>query len=87
MLAKVRSRRGAEAGHRGAQPGQRRVGFGSGAKTGQQALHLRPIFPLWDRIEREVFTPQLAPLWDNKATPKEVTREIVAQTNRILAGG
>ena len=57
------------------------------AKTGQQALHIRPTFPLWERIEREVFTPQLAPVWDNKATPREATREIVAQANRILAGG
>jgi multiple sugar transport system substrate-binding protein len=57
------------------------------AKTGQQAVHIRPTFPLWDRIEREVFTPLLAPLWNNQATPREVTREIAAQANRILAGG
>ncbi|HEU5318982.1 MAG TPA: extracellular solute-binding protein [Chloroflexota bacterium] len=56
------------------------------AKTGQQALHIRPTFPLWDRIEREVFTPLLAPLWDNKATARDVSREITAQANRILAG-
>ena len=56
------------------------------AKTGQQSLHLRPTFPLWDRVEREVFTPLLAPLWDNRATPRDVTREITAQANRILAG-
>jgi ABC-type glycerol-3-phosphate transport system substrate-binding protein len=56
------------------------------AKTGQQQLHIRPTFPLWDRVEREVFTPLLAPLWDNKATPRDVVREIVTQTNRILAG-
>src|SRR6266542_2177692 len=56
------------------------------AKTGQQALHLRPTFPLWDRIEREVFTPQLARFWDNKATAREVVREIVTQANTILAG-
>ncbi|HET7768539.1 MAG TPA: sugar ABC transporter substrate-binding protein [Chloroflexota bacterium] len=56
------------------------------AKTGQQSLHIRPTFPLWDRIEREVFTPLLAPLWNNQATPRDVTREITAQANRILAG-
>jgi multiple sugar transport system substrate-binding protein len=55
------------------------------AKTGQQSLHIRPTFPLWDRIEREVFTPLLAPLWNNQATPRDVTREIAAQANRILA--
>jgi multiple sugar transport system substrate-binding protein len=55
------------------------------AKTGQQALHIRPTFPLWDRIEREVFTPLLAPLWDNKAIARDVAREITAQANRILA--
>lgn len=57
------------------------------AKTGQQSLHIRPTFPLWDRIEREVFTPLLAPLWDNKATARDVTREIVTQANRIIAEG
>ena len=56
------------------------------AKTGQQALHTRPTFPAWDRIEREVFTPQLARFWDNKATAREVVREIVTQANTILAG-
>ena len=55
------------------------------AKTGQQSLHIRPTFPLWDRIEREVFTPLLTPLWNNQATPRDVTREITAQANRILA--
>ncbi len=55
------------------------------AKTGQQSLHIRPTFPLWDRIEREVFTPLLPPLWENKATPREVAREITTQANRILA--
>ena len=56
------------------------------AKTGQQSLHIRPTSPLWDRIEREVFTPLLAPLWNNRAIPRDVTREITAQANRILAG-
>ena len=55
------------------------------AKTGQEAVHPRPTFPLWDRIEREVFTPLLAPVWENKATPRDAVREIVAQANRILA--
>jgi multiple sugar transport system substrate-binding protein len=55
------------------------------AKTGQQSLHLRPTFPLWDRIEREVFTPLLAPLWDNKAAARDVAKEIANQANRILA--
>ncbi|MGH2371445.1 MAG: ABC transporter substrate-binding protein, partial [Chloroflexota bacterium] len=55
------------------------------ARTGQEAVHLNPIFPQWERIEDEVFTPQLAPLWENKATARDVAREITAQANRILA--
>ncbi|MBI3973371.1 MAG: extracellular solute-binding protein [Chloroflexi bacterium] len=54
------------------------------ARTGQEAVHLNPVFPKWDQIEREVFTPQLARLWDNKATAREVAREITAQANRML---
>lgn len=54
-------------------------------RTGQEAMHLNPVFPLWGRIEQQVFTPQLARLWDNKATAREVAREIAAQANRMLA--
>jgi ABC-type glycerol-3-phosphate transport system substrate-binding protein len=56
------------------------------ARTGQEAVHLNPVFPMWDQIERDVFTPQLARLWDNQAPAREVAREIAAQTNRLLAG-
>ncbi|HEX2035846.1 MAG TPA: sugar ABC transporter substrate-binding protein [Chloroflexota bacterium] len=55
------------------------------ARSGQQAVHLNPVFPRWNRIERDVFTPQLTRLWENQATAREVAREIVAQTNTILA--
>jgi hypothetical protein len=55
------------------------------ARTGQEVVHLNPIFPRWERIEDEVFTPQLAKLWDNKATAREVALEITGQANRILA--
>lgn len=55
------------------------------ARTGQEAVHLNPVFPLWGRIEQEVFTPQLARVWDNRATAREVLREIAGQANRILA--
>ena len=57
------------------------------ARTGQEAVHLNPVFPLWESIERDVFTPQLTRLWENKATAREVAREIAAQANRILAEG
>lgn len=55
------------------------------AKTGQEAVHIDPVFPGWDRIEREVFTPQLTRIWNNQATAREAAREIVAQANRLLA--
>lgn len=55
------------------------------ARTGQDVVHLNPIFPAWDRIESEAFTPQLARLWENQAPAKEVAREIATQANRILA--
>lgn len=55
------------------------------ARTGQDVVHLNPIFPLWEQIERDVFTPQLARVWDNRATAREVLREIAGQANRILA--
>ncbi len=55
------------------------------ARTGQEAVHLNPVFPLWERIERDVFTPQIARLLDNQATAREVAGEIVTQANRILA--
>ena len=54
-------------------------------RSGQEAMHLNPVFPLWGQIEQQAFTPQLARLWDNKATAREVTREIAAQANRMLA--
>ncbi|HEU5317744.1 MAG TPA: sugar ABC transporter substrate-binding protein [Chloroflexota bacterium] len=57
------------------------------AKTGQEAVHIDPVFPAWDRIEREAFTPQLTRIWNNQATAREAAREITAQANRILAGG
>jgi multiple sugar transport system substrate-binding protein len=55
------------------------------ARTGQDAMALNPVFPLWGQIEQQVFTPQLARLWDNKATAREVAREIATQANRMLA--
>ena len=55
------------------------------AKTGQEAVHIDPVFPLWDRIEREAFTPLLTLVWNNQATPRDAAREITAQANRILA--
>lgn len=54
-------------------------------RTGQEAMHLNPVFPLWGQIEQQAFTPQLARLWDNQATAREVAREIAAQANRMLA--
>ena len=56
------------------------------AKTGQEAVHIDPVFPLWDRIEREAFMPQLARIYTNQVTAREAAREIVTQANRILAG-
>jgi multiple sugar transport system substrate-binding protein len=55
------------------------------ARTGQEYVHLNPVFPLWDRLDREAITPQLARLWDNKAAAREVAREIATQANRILS--
>jgi len=55
------------------------------AKTGQEAVHIDPVFPLWDRIEREAFTPLLTQIWNNQATARDAAREISAQANRILA--
>jgi ABC-type glycerol-3-phosphate transport system substrate-binding protein len=57
------------------------------ARTGQEAVHLNPVFPLWESIERDAFTPQLTRLWENKATAREVAREIAAQASRMLAEG
>ena len=56
------------------------------AKTGQEYVHIDPVFPLWEQIERDIFTPQLTRIYNNQATAREVAREITAQTNRILAG-
>jgi multiple sugar transport system substrate-binding protein len=57
------------------------------AKTGQQAVHIDPVFPAWDRIEREAFTPQLTRIWNNQATARDAAREIATQANRILSEG
>lgn len=57
------------------------------AKTGQEAVHIDPVFPAWDRIEREVVAPQLARVYNNQATAREAAREIATQANRIMAGG
>ena len=57
------------------------------AKTGQEAVHIDPVFPGWDRIDREAFVPQLTRIWNNQATAREAAREIAAQANRLLAGG
>jgi ABC-type glycerol-3-phosphate transport system substrate-binding protein len=56
-------------------------------RTGQEAMHLNPVFPLWNQIEQQAFTPQLARLLENQATAREVAREITAQANRMLAEG
>ena len=55
------------------------------ARTGQDAVHIDPVFPGWDRVEREAFTPQLTRIWNNQATAREAAREIATQANRILA--
>ncbi len=57
------------------------------AKTGQQAVHIDPVFPQWEEIQRDIFTPQLNRIWNNQATAREAAREIATQTNRILGGG
>jgi hypothetical protein len=55
------------------------------ARGGQLAVKLDPVFPLWDELQKDVFTPLLSQLWQNRATAREVTGEIVAQSNRLLA--
>ena len=54
------------------------------ARTGQEALHISPIFPLADQIDQEAFAPQVTRLVENKATAGEIAREMAAQANRIL---
>ena len=54
------------------------------ARSGQEALHISPIFPLADQIDQEAFAPQVARLVENKATAGEIAREMTAQANRIL---
>jgi multiple sugar transport system substrate-binding protein len=56
------------------------------AKTGQEYVHIDPVFPLWEQMERDVFTPQLARIFNNQVTAREAAREITTQANRMLAG-
>jgi hypothetical protein len=54
------------------------------ARTGQEALHISPIFPPADQIDQEAFAPQVARLVENKASAGEIAREMATQANRIL---
>jgi multiple sugar transport system substrate-binding protein len=51
---------------------------------GQTVIHIDPIFPTWQEIERDLITPELGALWRNERTAKQVVDTIVPKVNDFL---
>jgi ABC-type glycerol-3-phosphate transport system substrate-binding protein len=51
---------------------------------GQTVIHVNPIFPHWQEIERDIIMPELGALWRNERSAKQVVDALVPKVNDFL---
>lgn len=51
---------------------------------GQTVIHVNPIFPAWQEIEREIVLPELSALWRNERTARQAIETLVPRVNDFL---
>jgi multiple sugar transport system substrate-binding protein len=51
---------------------------------GQTVIHVNPIFPAWQEIERDLVVPELNALWRNERTAQQVIAALVPKVNDFL---